>query len=114
LLDSYASSSFFTLIKGIVPAPLYNFIHSKLLSHPLTSAACTLFMHFVFEVTHIIWKDRCTIVHEFESNFNIDLQSKIDYYVTSGFSTDTNPSSLSALNHPIASMIRFGSYWSNF
>jgi hypothetical protein len=110
ILSQYNFQSFITLIKGIVPVYLFKFINSKLQSQTLTYAACSEFMHFVYEKTQRIWNDRCQIQKDFETSSGITFSRKKEEFVSSGFKLFPNPNN----DNLIGSMARLGSHWSNF
>ena len=111
ILSQYNFQSFITLIKGIVPIYLFKFINSKLQSHSLTYAACSDFMHFVYEKTQCIWNDRCQIQKDIEASSGITFTHKKEEFVSSGFILSPSPNNNDNL---IGSMARLGSHWSNF
>ena len=114
LLDTYNTSEFFVLIRGIVPVPLFKFFQKKFSSQSLALAACSSFMHLIFELTQNVWRDCCQHVHNFEQSSNITLASKTANFVTSGYDLSSNPFTHSFSSPPISSMVRMGTHWSNF
>src|SRR3954452_7968355 len=114
LLDTWNTAEFFVLIRGIVPSYLFKFFLQKLSSRPVALAACSAFMHLIFELTQTVWRDRYSLVHKFEKSHNIILDSKAASFTTSGYDVSSNPSTHSFSSPPILSMVRMGSHWSNF
>jgi hypothetical protein len=114
LLDTYNTSEFFALIRGIVLEPLFKFFLNKFSSQNLALAACSSFMHLIYELTQKVWRDRCQLVHDFEKSSNITLDFKTANFVTSGYDLSSNPSPYSFSSPPISSMVQMGSHWSNF
>jgi hypothetical protein len=114
ILSDYNTASFLILIKGIVPSYLFNFIHKFFPTMTLALAACSSFMHFVFEETQTIWTDRCDIQSNFEKAANISLANKKENFVSLGYNFLTSIPLNNQYSDPISAMIQLRSHWTNF
>jgi hypothetical protein len=112
-LSVQTSFSFIDLIKGIVPTKLFKFINSSLTVRVDALAATSNFMHYIFEHTQVIWRDRCVQFKDFEESLEITESLKHLHINASGYNLSTSQKAFSALPL-INNMIRLGTHWTNF
>jgi len=108
-----AQISFIDLIKGIIPFNLMHLIKSAFTSQNDSFAAVSTFMHFIFEQSQEIWKDRCSILKDFESAHNITDARKRSLTESTRYSFPTYQAFYD-YNYLVDTMVRYGSHWSNF
>ena len=105
--------SFVDLIKGIVPSCLSELINSSISPRANANAILSHFMHFIFEQSQEIWKERCSLQNNFEKSNDITDQLKRSLTEDSGYHFSTSQQFADASIF-INKMIRLGSHWSNF
>jgi hypothetical protein len=105
--------SFIDLIKGIIPSNLMQLLKLAFKSQQDTFTAVSHFMHFIFEQSQAIWRERCSELKTFESSRDITDALKRSFIESSGYSFPTYRTSYDS-NQLVDSMVRNGSHWSNF
>ena len=104
---------FIDLIKGIIPYNLMHLFNKTFVSQNENFAAVSNFMHFIFEQSQVIWKERCSELKTFELSHDITDDLKRSLTESSGYSFPTYHTSYDS-NQLVDSMVRNGSHWSNF
>jgi hypothetical protein len=70
-------------------------------------------MHYIFEQTQVIWRDRCAHFKDFEESLEITESLKHLHFNASGYNLSTSQKAFSALPF-INNMIRLGTHQTNF
>jgi hypothetical protein len=112
-MSTESSSYLQALIKGMIPQSLYNFIQNAMGSKNLTYAVLSAFMQFIFEQSQVIWTDRCSHQITFKKSRNINLKTKKEHTVATGYKFISSATPVN-INNSIHDMVRFGSHWLNF